>query len=75
MNKNDRKELQKAMSLLEEARSILDCIADQEQEKYDNLTDGLQQTDRGQQYEANAEDLNEFVDCIDNVIGDLTNII
>lgn len=54
MNKQDKKQLQEAINLLENAKSILQTLADAEQEKFDNLSEGLQQSEKGQKFEEDA---------------------
>lgn len=71
MNKQDRKELMRAIGLIEEAKEIVANIMESEQEKFDNLSEGLQQTERGQKFEENVSNL-ESVDgslceAIDNI--------
>lgn len=46
--------LQALVSELEDTESIYNDIGGEEQEKFDNLSEGLQQSERGQQYESNA---------------------
>ncbi len=48
MNKQDRKDLEKAVGFIEEAKAIIANIANSEQEKFDNLSEGLQQSEKGQ---------------------------
>lgn len=64
MNKQDRIELAKALELIQDAQSIIDVIKDSEQDKFDNLSEGLQQTERGQKFE-------ETVSTLDDVISQL----
>jgi len=75
MNKLDRKNLEQAIALLNDAKSIIEDIASQERDKYDNLSEGLQQSDRGQAMEENADDLESINDEIDNVIDAIENVI
>lgn len=51
MNNKRRKELRKAMELLSEARGIIESVHDEEQEAYDNLPEGIQCSDRGEDME------------------------
>jgi hypothetical protein len=75
MNRIDRKQLQEAIALLEKAQEIIDAIKDGEQDKYDNLSEGLQQTEKGQRFEEAVSiledtwsNLNEAIDNINQVI-------
>lgn len=49
MNNNDRKELARIKSGIEDLLSELRVIGEAEQEKYDNLSEGLQASEKGQQ--------------------------
>lgn len=49
MNKQRRKELEEAVRLLEEAYSTIESILEQEQEAFDNMPEGLQESERGEQ--------------------------
>ena len=69
MNKSDRAELQKAINMIDEARGIVESIGESEQEKYDNLTEGLQASERGQKFEESASSLSEVCDSLQEAIG------
>jgi DNA repair ATPase RecN len=71
MNKNDRKELEKALTLLGEAQEIIDAIKDGEQEKFDNLSEGLQQTEKGQKFEEIVSTLEDAWNSIDEAVGSI----
>ena len=43
--------------MIEEAKSIIEAVGEGEQEKFDNLTEGLQAGERGQRMEEVAGDL------------------
>lgn len=73
MNKNDRKKIEDLKSQLEDLRgkvedigSELQTLADDEQDKYNNLPEGLQQTERGQNMEQDAQTLSEAVDACES---------
>lgn len=66
MNKDRRKELDRAMSLIEavkdqveEIATILRTCADEEREYYDNMRENLQNGDKGQQADYAANILDE----------------
>ena len=63
MNKNDRKRLAELIDQIQELVNEVDEIGQAEQEKFDNLTEGLQQSERGQQYQ-------EVADAIVRLAGD-----
>lgn len=68
MNKKQRKELERIASLLEELRSDLEVICDEEDEKLDNIPDNLNESDR-------YNDMMEVRDNLEEVIADLDNLI
>lgn len=71
MNKQDRKELQNALDLMEEAREIIERLKDAEREKFGNLSEGLQQAENGQRFESNADTLDEAYDSLDSAIDNV----
>ena len=48
MNRFRREELSGAIKLLEQAYSIIENCRDDEQDAYDNLPDGIQDSERGE---------------------------
>lgn len=74
MNKQDRKEIARAIALIEEAKEIFESISSQEQEKYDNLSEGLQASENGQKFESNVESLDEAVSNIEDVINNVQEL-
>lgn len=57
MNKLRRTQLEEAISLIEKAKEIVENCYSEEQECFDNLSEGLQASERGQQYQTNADNL------------------
>jgi hypothetical protein len=68
MNKQGREQLTRACALLDEARSIVESVGEEEQEKFDNLSEGLQAAERGQRIEEVASTLAEQVEAIGDVL-------
>lgn len=64
MNKIRRKEIARAIELMEQAREILEAVMDEEQEAFDNLPESLQYSERG-------EAMEEYIDTLQEKIGDL----
>lgn len=71
MNQKDRKrlielraKLEDLVSQGEEIANEIEDFANREQEKYDNLSEGLQQSERGQQIEGDAETLASVADAL-----------
>lgn len=83
MNNDRRKDLNKAIDILskikedyEQAKSLIADAAQGEQEGFDNLSEGLQQAERGQRIEEVAGSLQEVADEMealdfDDLIGRL----
>lgn len=68
MNKKQRNELERIAGQLEELRSDLEVICDEEDEKLDNIPDNLYGSDR-------YNDMQEVRDNLEEVIADLDNTI
>lgn len=75
MNNKDRKEIERACELIMEGAQILGDIGDSELEKFENLPESLQQTERSQKFEENFETLITSKDEIENAISELDYII
>lgn len=71
MNAQRRKEIAKAIALIEGAIAILDGVAEGEREAYDNLPESLQYSERGERMEECAEAIeyvsSELTDQIDSL--------
>jgi poly-gamma-glutamate capsule biosynthesis protein CapA/YwtB (metallophosphatase superfamily) len=65
MNNERRKEINRAIGLIEEAKSILETVRDEEQEAYDNLSESLQSSERGEAMENAASELDQAIDGLD----------
>lgn len=75
MNDTRRKELAKAIDLIDRARYIIDDVKDEEQDAFDALPEGLQQSERGEKLEKNVDSLDEISDFLDDKIYDLRDIV
>ena len=73
MNKARRKELAKAVELIERAREIIEVVKDEEQDAFDNLPESLQSSERGERMEECISALEDFFDEVDT--DDLVEII
>ena len=73
MNAARRKELSKAIDLIEQAKEIISAVAEEEREAYDNLPEGLQESEMGEKMNEIADDL-EYVD-LDEVVDTIREII
>lgn len=68
MNNARRKELTKVAGLLEAARDLLEEIAMQERDAYDNLPESLQASERG-------EKMNETADTLEEVQSEVNELL
>ena len=73
MNAARRKELSKAIDLIEQAKEIISAVAEEEREAYDNLPEGLQESEMGEKMNEIVDDL-EYVD-LDEVVDTIQEII
>lgn len=75
MNARRRKELKKAMELIEQAYSIIETVKEEEIEAYDNLPEGLQNTEQGQRMDEIAFDLEDIVGSLEEHTESLDQIV
>ena len=71
MNRNRRKSLRTILGQMDELSTVLETVKEalqdvlnEEQEAYDNLPEGLQESDRGQQ-------MQEYIDALEGVVDSL----
>lgn len=69
MNKQRRAEIEKAIALLDQAKDILESCASDEREGYENLSEGLQQAERGQAMETASDALDEAVSNVEDAMS------
>lgn len=75
MNKARRKELNKALELLAQAREIIEAMQEEEQESFDNMPEGLQVSELGEKIEENAYTLEEIAGYIEEQEQALDEVI
>lgn len=75
MNQKQKDTLNKFIGTLEEIKSEVENAQSEEQDKFDNMSEGLQQTERGQAIEQAASDLGDVVNSLENAISELTNVV
>jgi len=68
MNAQGRKEIAKHIASLDEIKSKLKSMKDDEEMKYDNMPEGLQESERGDQ-------MQEAIDALDNAVASLDEAI
>jgi len=67
MNKDTRKQLTDKIGTIEELISELETIRDEEQEKYDNMPEGLQSGEKGEAMQSAIDALESAISSADEV--------
>ena len=68
MNKQRRKRVCEAFDMLHQATEILAEVGDEESEAFDNLPEGIQESERGQKME-------DIIDAIDDAMEELDELV
>ena len=68
MNNKRRKEISSISSILEDAKSRLNTVIDEEQEAFDNMPESLQGSERGCESEEALDSMNDALDSIESAI-------
>lgn len=74
MNKNRRERLERIASEMDELRSQLESLRDEEQDAFDNTPDSLRESDKGQETEAGLDTLNNAVDELESLADALREL-
>ena len=74
MNAQGRKEIAKYIASLNEIKSKLESMKDDEEMKYDNMPEGLQESERGDQMQEAIEALENACTSLDETIDSLNEI-
>lgn len=75
MNKVRRNALEQIIVKLTECRTELENLKDEEQECFDNLPEALQDSEKGEAMQENADDLEDACDTIDCVMDTIEEVI
>jgi len=67
MNNQRRKEIQAVIDELAALRSRVEDLQNEEQESYDNMPEGLQQSERGEKAEQAASRLEDALTAFDEI--------
>ena len=67
MNNIRRKNLDQAAAMIAEARAMIDACREEEEEAYENLPEGIQESERGQT-------MQDYIDSMDAIISDLETL-
>lgn len=68
MNKQRRKRLGEAESLIADAKEIVEEVAAEEREYFDNMPESLQSGEKGQRAEEVADALDDLVEALDEAM-------
>lgn len=71
MNKNDRKQVAEWIDKLEEIKSEIEDMQTEEECKFDNLPEGIQESERGERMIESIEYLGDSVSSIEEAIDSL----
>jgi hypothetical protein len=74
MNDERRKKLHLALDRLSEAETLLETAKDEEQDSFDNLSESLQQSERGQKMEEVIAALEEAINEIQAASGHIGDL-
>jgi hypothetical protein len=75
MNNQRRKELNKAIGLMQEALAIIETARDEEGDFFENMPESLQDTERGQKAEETYGNLEEACGYLQDVISSIENAV
>lgn len=73
MNKNDRKQIAEWIDKLEEIKSGVEGMQSSEEDKFDNLPEGIQESEHGERMTEAIENLGYAVDSIEEAICSLND--
>ena len=74
MNGTRRQSIAKARGMLEEAKEILETASGEERDFYDAMPENMKSGDKGEQAENAASKLEEAIESLDTIIGDLQEV-
>ena len=74
MNKQRRKRIMEAIDYIIKVKEIINEVMEEEEDAFNNLSEGLQCTTRGEQMENNISEMEEAISKIEDVIENLDNI-
>jgi len=75
MNKERRKRLEKAVKSIELAKDEVIALSEEEHEAYDNMPEGLQDSERGEAISENVDDLESAAGDLEDIIDTLREVI
>lgn len=73
MNAARRKAISEAIALIDQAHDLVENVANEERESFDNLPEGLQESERGERMDEIASALEEAYMTLTDVVDQLTD--
>jgi uncharacterized coiled-coil protein SlyX len=75
MNKGQRKQISALIDKLDEIRTEMEQLGEDEQEKFDNMPEGIQDSERGDKMQEAADMLAEQSSAIEDIQSTLLELI
>lgn len=75
MNDARRRQLRRAIVLINEATSIMESVCDQEEEARDNMPENLQSTDRFEAMEDAIDSLNNAAEKLEEAVESIESVM
>lgn len=75
MNKQRRSVLREIIDRLYPIKDEIEAVMDEEQDAYDNLPDGIRESDRGETMADNVSELQDVIDSLDSDVIDKLDAI
>ena len=74
MNAEQRKKLNEAQRVLELQKGVIEGVKDENQDSFDNMPEGLQQGEKGEQFSNAIEALENCLSSLEEAVDHLTSI-
>ena len=75
MNKVRRQTIEDIIEQLGTLKEHIECVGELESDTYDNLPEGIQNSERGEAISKNASDLEQAASDLDDIMSTLKDII
>lgn len=75
MNKARRKQLEEIVNALDEQKSVIESVCEEEQEAFDNLPESIQYSERGDTMQGYINEMEDAISNLEDVISNLQEII
>lgn len=75
MNKQGKKQIEKWIDTLTNMKEDIESMQEEEQDKFDNLPEGIQESERCEAIQESADNLENAASSIDDAISELQEII